>query len=82
MKRDSMVMLFCGGWQVPHVRPLPLNVSRKKMSAPAQIWAVTRPVTTRGSCAHAARRWAAVRPLMTTTVSSPSFDAGASFDST
>src|SRR5262245_49034301 len=56
----SMVVLLLAGWQVPQVRPSPLNVSLKKMSAPAQICCVARPVTTRGSCAHAARRSAAV----------------------
>ena len=62
-KAESIVVLFSAGWQVPQVRPLPLNVSRKKMSAPAQTCAVTRPVTTRGSCAHAARRCGTVRSL-------------------
>jgi hypothetical protein len=37
MKGRSMVRLLAAGWQLPHVRPLPSNASRKKMSAPAQI---------------------------------------------
>ena len=47
MKAASIVKLFCAGWQVPQVRPLPLNVSRKKMSAPAQISRLTSLVTPR-----------------------------------
>src|SRR4051812_22527910 len=57
----SRVVLFSCGWQLPHVRPLPPKVSRKKMSAPAQISALTKPEATRGSRAQASSRCWAVR---------------------
>ncbi len=68
----SMVVLFSAGWQVPQARPLPLKVSRKKMSAPAQICAVTRPVTTRGSCAQVAKRCCTVSALWVSATGSAS----------
>jgi len=55
-----MVVLCPIGWQDVQVRPFPPNVSRAKMSPPAQMRALISPVTTRGSCAHAASRFCAV----------------------
>ena len=37
IKFGSMVRLFSRGWQVPQVRPFPLNVSLKKRSSPLAI---------------------------------------------
>jgi hypothetical protein len=59
-KVGSIVVLLATGWQVPHVRPFPLKVSRKKMSAPAHTWAETSPAITRGSLAQALSRSCAV----------------------
>ena len=47
MNVRSIVKLWLAGWHEPQVRPLPPKVSRKKMSAPAQISAVNRPAFTR-----------------------------------
>src|SRR5215471_6161266 len=73
MNGSSMVKLLATGWQLEQVRPLPLNVSRKKTSAPAQIRLGTSPATTRGSCAQIVNRSCAVRfSAVVMTVSSPS----------
>jgi hypothetical protein len=61
MNAVSSVVLFPAGWQLPQVRPLPANVSLKKMPAPAHTSADTRRATTRGSCAQAASRSSAVK---------------------
>ena len=75
--RGSIVVLLLAGWQVPQVRPFPLKVSVKKMSAPAHTCWVASPVTTRGSCAHAASRSAAVRARACVWTASPGAGPGA-----
>ena len=62
-KGPSIVVLCPIGWHDVQVRPLPPNVSRAKISPPAQMRAVISPVMTRGSCAQALNRSFAVRAL-------------------
>src|SRR5688500_2903339 len=72
MNGTSSVVLLATGWQLPHVRPFPPKVSRKKMSAPAQISLLTKPAMTRGSCMQAVSRCCAVNALWTSATLSTS----------
>jgi hypothetical protein len=49
MNAGSRVKLFWAGWQVPQVRPFPLNVSLKKISLPLE----TRSLGRDGGALHA-----------------------------